>query len=150
MLTELQDALSSFNALFEIAKGLKGMNDAQVRERASVELLEKLVGAHTAQLACAKRVDDLEKEVARLKDWSAEKQRYQLAKIGPGSVAYLLKRAMAAGAVGHALCANCYERGTKSYLQGNGKLMIREQALVCGACDSTLKATIDDVPEFAD
>jgi hypothetical protein len=62
----------------DIAKGLKDINDATVRNAAVIELQEKILAAQAEQTALVVRVGELEKEVADLKAWDAEKQRYEL------------------------------------------------------------------------
>jgi hypothetical protein len=66
---------------------------------------------------CPKRVSELETEVARLKNWDADKARYQLAEIATGVVALSIKDAMRNGEPFHRICANCAAGGKKSYLQ---------------------------------
>jgi hypothetical protein len=53
--------ISAFKAAFDIAKGLKDINDAAQRNAAVIELQEKILSAQAAQAALIERVHDLEK-----------------------------------------------------------------------------------------
>ena len=119
MASELLTGLGIFKSLFDIAKGLKDIKDAPARNAAIIELQEKIFSAHSAQSALVENVHELEAEVARLKAWEGEKERYELKRWGDGAFAYVLKPSEARGAPPHAICPNCYEEGKKSLLQSN-------------------------------
>jgi hypothetical protein len=91
MVGEAFAGLSALKTAFDLAKGLKDINDAALRNAAVIELQEKILSAQQTQSALAEQVGELEKEVARLKDWEAEKKRYQLTELGPGIVAFSIK-----------------------------------------------------------
>jgi hypothetical protein len=117
VVAETMAGLSAFKSLYDSAKALKDMNDAAVRNTAVIELQEKILAARDAQTSLLERVGELKKEVAHLKDWEADKKRYQLAEIGGGVVALALKPSMSDGEPMHYLCADCAAKGAKSYLQ---------------------------------
>jgi len=117
VVAETLTGLGAFKALYDSAKALKDMNDAAVRNGAVIELQEKILAARDAQTSLLEQVAQLEKEVARLKDWEADKKRYQLADIGKGVVALALKPTMSDGEPMHYLCADCAAQGKKSHLQ---------------------------------
>lgn len=117
MAAELIAGLGAIKTAFDIAKGLKDISDAATRNAATIELQEKILAAQQAQSALVEKVDNLEKEVARLKDWEADKKRYQLAEIAPGIVALSLKETMRNGEPFHRICADCAANGRKFYLQ---------------------------------
>ncbi len=136
MASELITGLGIFKTLFDMAKGLKDISDAAIRDRAVIELLEKLMAAQLQQTALVERVTELEKEKARFENWESEKQRYELADAGGGSSAYRLKPAMANGEPPHCICANCYQKAHKSILQPETRMPGRAQVLVCNECGS--------------
>ncbi len=113
MISELIASPSIFKTLFDMAKGLENISDAAARNRAVVELLENISSAEMQQAALIKRMADLEKEIGRLKNWEAEKKRYQLADVGLGARAYTLKPGMENGETPHEICAHCYQNGRK-------------------------------------
>ena len=74
MLAKSVMGLSALNTAFNMAKGLKGIDDAVRRNAAVIELQENILAAQQAQAALIKRIDDLEKEVASFEEWKAEKR----------------------------------------------------------------------------
>jgi len=111
--------LGAFKTMYDMAKALKDINDATIRNGAVIELQEKILAARETQTALLEQVSELEKEVTRLKDWEADKKRYQLSDIGNGVIALVLKKAMSNGEPTHYLCAGCAAKGQKSYLQSH-------------------------------
>jgi len=117
MVGEAIAGLSAIKTAFDIAKGLKEISDATIRNGAIIELQEKILTAQQAQSALIETVSNLEKEVTRLKNWEADKQRYQLAELAPGIVALSIKETMRNGEPFHRICADCAANGKKFYLQ---------------------------------
>jgi hypothetical protein len=117
MVAEVFGGLSAIKTAFDIAKGLKDIDDAARRNAAVIELQEKILTAQQAQAVLVETVGSLEKEVAQLKAWEADKQRYELKALAPGLVAFALKPTMSNGEPMHYICANCCAAGKKSYLQ---------------------------------
>lgn len=121
MVAEVFAGISSLKAAFDIAKGLKDIDDAARRNAAVIELQEKILSAQSAQSQLIESVTELKKRVAELEAWDAEKQRYELNEIATGVFAYLLKPAMAHGEPSHYLCAACFKHGKPSILQRRDK-----------------------------
>jgi hypothetical protein len=120
MVGEALAGLSAIKTAFDIAKGLKDISDATARNAAVIELQEKILSAQAAQSALVDTVSQLEKEVARLKAWDAEKQRYELKEVGPGAFARVVKESMRGSEPVHWLCTTCYDRGKPTILQLSG------------------------------
>ncbi len=121
MASEFVAGLGLFKTAFDIAKGLKDINDATIRNGAIIELQEMILSAQQQQAALIDRVRDLEKEVADLKAWGREKEQYELQQVDLGAFTYVPKPDTEAAKQPHWLCANCYEDGKKSFLQVQGK-----------------------------
>jgi len=136
MASELIAGLGLFKTAFDIAKGLKDINDATIRNGAIIDLQEMILSARDQQAAALERISELEKELARFENWETEKQRYELADVGRGAVAYRLKPAMTNGEPPHSICANCYERAEKRHLQPETRR--GSQYLVCHSCGAEL------------
>ncbi len=117
MVGEVFAGLGAIKTAFDIAKGLKDIDDVTRRNAAVIELQEKILVAQETQSTLITRVSELEQEVVCLKNWEADKKRYQLADIGRGVVALALKPTMNDGEPMHYLCADCAAKGQKSYLQ---------------------------------
>lgn len=134
MASEFIAGLGAFKAMLDMAKGLKDMNDASVRNGAVIELQEKILAAQEQQSALIEHIRSLEKEVARFETWNAEKERYELADFGGGTFAYLLKPEMSSGEPEHRLCAACYQKGYKSILQFRHPTATRQEKYSCPGC----------------
>jgi hypothetical protein len=117
---------------------VKDIDYATRRNAAVIELQEKILAAQEAQSSLVNHISELEKEVARLKAWDADKQRYKLAEVGPGMTTYTLKEGMENGEPAHHLCANCYHEHVKSIMQTETRFPGRCEVMVCHRCGSDL------------
>ena len=102
---------------FDLAKGLKDIDDATRRNAAVIELQEKILAAHRAQLELAERARELEKQLASFEQWDTEKEKYELKEIYPETFAYVLKETARGTEPSHSICAACYQMRKKSILQ---------------------------------
>jgi hypothetical protein len=134
MVAEIYAGLGSLKIAFDLAKGLKDMDDATRRNAAVIELQEKILSAQSTQSELVEAVCELKRRVAELEAWEAEKQRYQLAEISPGIVCYEPKEGMRGPEPPHRLCANCYAASQKRFLQAvqNGPSFFRFRCNACG------------------
>ena len=147
MATELIAGLGLFKSMFDMAKGLKDINSATVRNGAIIELQEHILSAREQQTALTERISELEKEVADFETWEAEKQRYKLKDYGGGTFAYALKEAEANGGTLHRACANCYQNRQISILQSRGIRHGGQEKVICLACKTTLMLGVFRDPE---
>jgi hypothetical protein len=137
-------ALASLSAASQIAKGLLGVRDAAMIQDKIIELQAKIpsaqqsaFAANVAQSALLERVRELETEVAEVKAWETEKQRYQLADVGLGSLAYVLKPEAQDAEPVHTICPGCYQKRKKSILQHDTELGFA--LLTCHECRTKLR-----------
>jgi hypothetical protein len=121
MISEAIAGAGALKTAFDMAKALKDISDATIRNAAVIELQEKILSAQEAQFALVKRVDELEKQVASLETKRSQIQRYQLKDYGTGSFAYELKESEAHDEPIHRACAACYQDGHVSILQFSHK-----------------------------
>ena len=125
MVPEIMAAIQGVRLIGEMAQKGHEVSNANQINSAIAETLSKLNAAWAAALeaqeqkaALAQRVGGLEKEVAQLKDWEREKERYALAEITPGIPTYVLQSEIERGTTTHRLCANCFDsRQQKAHLQ---------------------------------
>ncbi len=145
MVSEVFAGLSALKAAFDIAKGLKDIDDVTRRNAAIIELQEKLLIAYAAQFDLNELVRKLKEEVARFETWDAEKQRYELKQLASGGAAfaYAVKPAMQGAEPFHCICASCYQRGIKSLLQLVRRAAVgpREQIVACPVCSAEVHAS---------
>jgi hypothetical protein len=137
MVAEVFAGISAIKSAFDIAKGLKDIDDAARRNAAIIELQEKILTAQQAQSELIEKIRELEHKVAVFENWETEKQRYALTDFGGGTFALVLKPDKANGEPVHRLCPTCYEKGQKSILQFEfvSSLSGREK-WKCHACNS--------------
>jgi hypothetical protein len=142
---EIAAAIQSVRASFDLTKAAIGLRDAEAFRTRSVELnglilqaLEKAIDARESQAAQLDRISALEAEVARLKAWDAEKEKYELKAIGHGCVAYMLKPEARGTEPPHWLCPNCYAQGKKAFIQPSGARSGRDMLYKCVGCGGTL------------
>jgi hypothetical protein len=83
MVAEVFAGVSALKAAFDMAKGLKDIDDAARRNAAVIELQEKILSAQSAQAELIETVGDLKKRVAEFEAWGAEKQRTSLQRSHP-------------------------------------------------------------------
>jgi hypothetical protein len=128
------------------AKGLKALKDlvsgdarAQVAALYDVILASQAsaMEAHLKQTAMIDRIRELEEEIARMKAWDKQKERYKLARPWPGAafVLYVLKESCKESEEAHWICTKCYDDGRRTILQPrddkNGLVL-----LCCPTCKS--------------
>lgn len=87
---------------------------------AILDAQEHASAAYARETELSNRVRQLEKELAALEAWSAEKERYELKDVGSGFIAYAVKEEKRGVEPPHHLCANCFDKGEKSILQPSG------------------------------
>ena len=127
-IAELSAIFSTLQGVKDIAQGMIGLRDTALIQDKVIELQSAILDAQSAafaeqeaRTALVEKVGELEKEMARLKAWDTEKQRYELKPVGFGGSAlvYQLKSEAEETEHPHNICTNCYEDGAKSILQGD-------------------------------
>jgi hypothetical protein len=131
---EFVSGLSGLKTAFDLAKGLKDMDDRAHRNAAVIELQEKILAAQQSQAALIESFGNLEKELARFETWETEKKRYALKDYGGGTFAYELKESEAHGDPMHRACPACYQNGRISILQYTGGNSYGRQLYICFPC----------------
>lgn len=144
MIAEISAGLTSLQATIEIVKTLQAgatataINDVKFALNESLSRTQSaLLAAQIAEAAALKRVTALEAEVAHLKNWEADRERYKLTRYEPGSVCYSHKPGMEAGEPPVRLCPNCYTAAKKSFLQPTKDRLMRDMIYRCADCGLT-------------
>lgn len=126
----MQLVISSIQLALNVAQALRTTKSASEREAEFVKLSAAITDAYrhaadaySRETALSKRVGELEQEVMNLKDWGADKQRYELKQIGDGYFAYATKPGMEQGEPAHYLCQRCYQHGKKAILAFTGEYL---------------------------
>jgi primase-polymerase (primpol)-like protein len=119
----IQGAITGLKTATDIAKGLLHLQSLAEVQTKVIDLQSAILAAQSSaltaqsdQFAMIQRVRDLEEEIARVKAWEEEKQRYQLITPWPGCHVYALKESSKGTEPPHWICTQCYENGMKSLL----------------------------------
>lgn len=128
--------------LLKLAKEAKDLTDSTAVQAklASIyplvlEAQMDAINANKAHAAEVDRIRELEAKIAGFENWNAEKERYELKAIGRGALAYMLKPEVRGTLPPHWLCANCYEKGEKAYLQAKASAGV---STACPRCNATV------------
>ena len=122
-LTLIQGTISGLKLAGDIAKGfleLKSLTDVQGKvielQSAILSAQGSALAANADQAAMVQEVRNLKEDIARIKAWEEQKQRYKLASPWQGCVVYALKQQCSGTEPPHWICTKCYEDGRKSIL----------------------------------
>jgi hypothetical protein len=108
------------------------------------------LAAHSAQFTLLEQVRVLKEQMTKMKEWSAEKQKFELKAIDSKCFAYMLKPEARGTEPPHWLCTACYEQGRKSILQYHGRTPEGRYALFrCTACKGTITTAWSSKPTFS-
>lgn len=122
----IQGAISSLQTAGNIAKSLfelKSMAEVQVKvmdlNSAILSAQQSALTAQSEQFTMIQRIRDLEEEIARVKAWEEQKQRYKLVHPWEGAtmVVYALKESSKGTEAAHWICTKCYDDGRRTILQ---------------------------------
>ena len=123
MYAEINAAVQSAKALFEIVKANKGIAEYNEIVAAVSEVNTKLMSAtgvalasQEKQMSLSNRVSELEKEIMELENWNHEAKRYQLTALCPDVTVFSLKPGMENSEPQHKLCTACFSKRQKGYM----------------------------------
>ncbi|MDP2029301.1 MAG: hypothetical protein Q8K12_06680 [Thiobacillus sp.] len=143
-ITLIQGTITGLKAAADIAKSLmelKSISDVQAKvielQSAILSAQSSALSANADQAAMVDEIRQLKDEVACIKAWETQKQRYKLLSPWSAGVTYALKESMSNSEPPHLICTNCYESGRKSILNplagSNGFV-----SYVCPVCKSQI------------
>jgi hypothetical protein len=147
MVAEIYAGLGAAKAAFDIAKGLKDIHDATLRNAAVIELQEKILTTQQSQAAIIERIGDLEKQVADFEAWDTEKERYELKTVGFAAFAYMLKPEARGREPPHFVCTNCYNQRRISIIQHGVPKQGAWPEFCCPSCRSKLSPNNESVSD---
>lgn len=145
-ITAIAQGLGALKAMKDILEATIGLRDATAFRERQIEFQGKIIDAQNALSALQEErttlietIHQREEEIARIKAWETEKQRYELKDIstGNGSFAYMIKPDAQSGEPLHCLCASCYERGKKRIMQ-IGRLVHTRRVWSCPDCKNDI------------
>lgn len=140
---EVISLITSTKAVFDIAKGINALKNDVDRNQAVSKILEALITVQTDALSMQEKyslltakIQELEKECDRLKDWQTEKERYELKEIAHGFFTRIEKGLVGNSQSAHKYCANCFDHNFKALLQQEKIVEGRKLSLTCHRCKS--------------
>jgi hypothetical protein len=114
---EIKAAYDSAKAALQIAQGINSLNSETEKNAAIIDVQRNVVDAQRGLSSALETIDQLEREIARLKEWAKEKERYELRAIGDRAVAYAEKASIENPTTPHWLCQPCFDKSEKSAMQ---------------------------------
>lgn len=119
MFNELFLASQSVQALGTLLKAASGLSNYNEIVAAVSEVNSKLMQANAVALASQEkqsslsaRVQELEQEIVRFKNWEAEASEYETLEIARGVFGQLKKNRVGTLESAHKLCSNCFNQQT--------------------------------------
>lgn len=149
MLNELIGAAQSVKALGELLRAAKELSNYNEIVAAVAEVNAKLMQAQAVGTASLEKrqfqiaeIAELEKEVAKLKAWQGELERFQLHKFVTGALALAVKPGHQNDEPVYYLCTTCASKQQKTILQP-----VRDgRYLRCHPCGSEIKIIHSPTP----
>lgn len=142
----IQGTITGLKTAADIAKSLmelKSISDVQAKvielQSAILFAQSSALSANADQAAMVDEIRQLKEEVAHVKAWETQKQRYKLYSPWEGSVVYALRQSVSNSEPPHWICTSCYENGRKSILnQIKGK--DGWNLVTCPVCKSQIQS----------
>lgn len=131
-------AIGATKSALEVVKAMADFRDATKLNTVKFELTRLLLEAIEAQSTLVADKRDLEERIRQLEAWDGEKQRYQLAEVGRGTFAFVLKPDAQGSDPPHMACANCFNQGRRSILQRNPQTLGGRAAFDCPSCQTKI------------
>lgn len=142
--TAIQAAIGSLKTAADIAKAMKGLNDASAVQGEVIKLQSEILSAQTSAISAQSeqsslllQIRELQEEVVRIQAWETEKLRYFLTEVGNGTFVYALNEEDSSEPP-HKLCANCFNHREKSILQPEKRPVGRSKVLLCHNCGAEI------------
>ncbi len=145
MVGEAFAGIGAIKSAIDILKSLKDGDTAAKVGAVALDLQQKLSAALKDYDALAQSKRALEAELADIKDWQREKQRYELKTVGTGVVGYMLKPAERGVAAPHWVCPTCFDNRKKSYLQFSTQMSGGMNVYRCTGCDAAITTRTEPV-----
>jgi hypothetical protein len=134
VVSEISAGFGALSAAYEIAKGLKNIDDRVKLNAAVIELQEKILSAQEATAQSREKMRSLEQQLEAFQNWETTAERYELKDFGSHTYAYSAKPDRLNGDPAHLACPNCFRERRLSILQYEGTYSGRKR-FICQGCD---------------
>lgn len=155
MVDGISSALTALKTAFDIAKGIKDLDNQAALNSAVIDLQQSILSAQQSALeaqeanaAMKSEIDNLEAQLQHLTAWQAEAEDYELTQIDRSVYAYMRKEDLASDEPRVWLCPSCFERGIKGILQVKTRTPDRQfNVLQCTECSNNPQVSFRRKPE---
>jgi len=148
--------LTAAGQAIDIAKGLRSVEksyDTVELKMQIVDLIDKLVDVKGALQDARHEIENLRAEVAASKAWSDDLDNYELIDVYLGAMAYMPRlSAETATETPFFLCATCFGRKSKSFMQFKGQDITKTggrgdfSTYGCETCKATIRVSYRTSP----
>ena len=122
-------------AALDVAGSIKAQAKVIELQSQILSIQHSALSASETQAALLKRIDELETEIARLKQWDANKGDYRFEDVGTGAFVYSPKSEPTDTKPNEWLCVHCFEDGQRGVLQFQGQSKDhQENVFACPRC----------------
>lgn len=128
---------AALSSAFEIAKGLKNIDDRVKLNAAVIELQEKILSAQQAATDAKSRMQEMERQIEAFDDWKSVASRYALKDFGCQTYAYQAIPETLGKEPPHLACPNCFRERRLSVIQYVDTFYGRKR-FQCLACDKSV------------
>lgn len=155
MIAEAIAAIGALKSASDTAKSLIELRDVSLVREKAIELQSQIISiqnialnARAQEEALIAKVRDLEKQIAQMKEWGAEKQAYTLTPVASGAFAYTRKPDAQPAEPPHWLCAKCFGNSHKSILQYAGRTLDKHYSIhTCHTCGGKIQTPWSVTPD---
>jgi hypothetical protein len=134
MAVEIFAGLSALKTAFDLAKGLKEIDDVTRRNAAIIDLQQKILDAQQSQQDLILKASALEKKLAESEVWEMERTNYELRQAAPGVMTYVPSGMADGEDPQYQLCPSCFHGRHKSLLVQSTWQPGRAEVLICHDC----------------
>ncbi len=138
MIEHLPQALLSLSAALTISKSLINIRDTTKFQDALIQFntaiidaQSKIIASQGVQSTLMAKIDELEKECMRLKNWEAKREKYSREEIASGVFAYIENSFVGNFENAHKYCCNCFDSFHESTLNQASMLARSQKILSC-------------------
>ncbi|MER8436970.1 hypothetical protein NKH36_23515 [Mesorhizobium sp. M1312] len=124
---DIATGYAALTSAFEIAKGLKNIDDRVKLNAAVIELQERILSAQQAATDAKDRLHEMEKTIEAFNSWTETAGRYALKDFGCQTYAYQARPETLSGEPPHLACPNCFRERRLSVLQYSDTYYGRKQ-----------------------
>lgn len=134
MVGDLIAGVGALKTAYDIAKGLKDIDDKVTLNAAVIDLQERILSAQQATFEAAEEMRTLRSKLDHYENWDAVSARYVLKDFGGDTFAYELREDAGTGEPKHLACPNCFEQRRRSILQYDDRYIGRRRfnCMGCG------------------